>query len=116
MASIKLTDGAVSDVPLVRAIICYKAIGEGGGELFLKEKHDALQKVIDNGTSWRVRFAAKTGDTILVDVLPIIIIIAFIVVLLALAIWLNSYARVGSQNPDATNVETEKRVALRFIR
>jgi HEAT repeat protein len=77
-SAVKLTDGAINDISFVNAIINYKIDPEEEG-LYIPKKHDLLQKITEHGTAWRVRFAAKHGNTLLIDVPLGIIAIAFVV-------------------------------------
>ena len=67
MSAVKLTDGAIDDIGIVRAIQDYKCSCDGE-ELYGEEKRNALQKLAKNGTTWRVRLAARDQEYMLIAV------------------------------------------------
>ena len=58
MSAVKLTDGAIDEVGVVRAIQDHKCYDDGV-EVLVEEKREALRKIAENGKTFRVRFAAK---------------------------------------------------------
>jgi HEAT repeat protein len=77
-SAVKLTEGAVKDVSFVKAIYGYQ-IDPEEKSFYIPKKHDLLQKIAEHGTTWRVRLAARNGNTLIMDVPIGIVIIAFIV-------------------------------------
>ena len=67
MSAVRLADGAIGDMGVVRVIQDYKQYDDGD-EMYVKEKQDALQKIAEHGTNVRVRLAAGGLDWLLIAV------------------------------------------------
>lgn len=58
MSAVKLMDGAIDDASVIYAIQYYRQYDQGV-EMFVKEKHDAIELIAKNGASWHIRLVAK---------------------------------------------------------
>jgi HEAT repeat protein len=72
MSAVKLTDGAIEDVSVVKAIQNYKEYDDGV-EMYAQEKRDSITKIAENGRNWRVQLAAG-GFNLLILYVPLVII------------------------------------------
>ena len=76
MSIVKISDGAINDLNVVRSIKEYTQ-KDDGNEMYVEEKLDALQKIEKNGTNVRVRLAAGGQEALLI-VIPGVAIVAAI--------------------------------------
>jgi hypothetical protein len=67
MSAVKIADGAIGDLGVVRVIQSYKEYGDGE-EMYVEEKQGALQKIAEHGTNLRVRLAARGLDWLFIAV------------------------------------------------